>query len=223
MKRIEDSEHFSLIRMGDGEFACIFGKSGETCDGQPYLPELSLELQRILLSPHSYPFHYGMIKIATKLYNEEINRYILENNANDTWCEGTVFVNASRAGKLFSLIHALRYKKVVYVGPSHLRKINMIGIPYEYFVEVPEKNAWLRRDTVTALIKAAVKTINPDVICFSAGPLTKVLIYDLYELYRNSLTMLDIGSLFDPFVGKESRKYMKLKTFKKLHKRNLGL
>lgn len=223
VKRIEDDDYFTLVRYGDGEFACILGKPGENCDRSEYFAELSIGLQNTLISPHGYPFHYGMVRIATKMYEKEINRYILENNANGAWCDGTIFVDTSRAGKLFPLIHALRYKKMIYVGPEHLRKINTVGIPYEYFVQVPEINCWLRRNTITALIKAAVKTIKPDIICFSAGLLTPVLIYDLYELYENKLTMVDIGSLFDPFVGKKSRKYMKTKQFQSFRKRNLGL
>jgi hypothetical protein len=209
---IEEREPFALARYGDGEWRCILGDKGQTCDGQEYCPGLADDLRRTLTRPGDY--YYGLVRIAQIAEGVRIEHYSAERALNIDWCDGTVFVDASREGELYPLLKALRRSNMLLVGPCHLK-----GLFEASFVEVPCYNAYrAKARLMEEILDGACKR---DLIAFSAGPVSKVLIHKLYPLVGDTHIMVDFGSLFDGFAGHYSRKYMRSREWQALRSLNL--
>lgn len=221
--RIRDGHHFTLTRWGDGEWATVLGIEGMNCDGNTYFPDMGDRLKETLLKPHPYPYHYGLVKIAREVYSSEIDFFCLKNNVQITWADGTVFVDAVRSARLYKLIQVLIDKKIVYVGPSTIRSLSAIDIDYATFIDVPMIDAWLQYYVILQMVEVAIENHNPDILGVSAGMLTEVLLYDLYDKFGDSLTMIDFGSLWDGFLGRKTRSYMRTDAWSRNRSLNLGL
>jgi hypothetical protein len=92
----------------------------------------------------------------------------------------------------------LKEKWIILVGPTHLLELNISTL----FCRVPMLNAWrIHNDILDALKLNA----NPGtVVLYCCGMMAEVLIH---EMYSESITQIDCGSVFDPYVGVKSRQY----------------
>ena len=113
-----------------------------------------------------------------------------------------MFGQASKDGDLIELMTALERRNVVLVGPEYLR-----GVKGWKQVVVPEKNAWLEYERVKGELDAMMDWEGEPVVLFCAGMMSNVLIHDFHnEVYA---TMIDCGSVFDPYAGRCTRRYHK--------------
>jgi hypothetical protein len=122
------------------------------------------------------------------------------------WREGDVIHHASMAGRLQELVDLIR-GSVVLIGPSHLSSLPFV----DRHIVTPSVNAW---DEYKSLL-AQASGLRDCVILVSAGPTGKMLVHDLHELQRGC-TIIDTGSVLDPYCGKRSRKYMQQMKFEPL-------
>ena len=114
------------------------------------------------------------------------------------WVASDIFHNASINGELPLLIDALKGRNVVLVGAKHLKGFN----GWE-FIEVPSVDCWLNYEET---LKELEQTITKDdVVLFCASMMSNVLIDKL----NGKATLIDVGSVFDPYVGVKSRTYHK--------------
>jgi hypothetical protein len=165
-------------------------------------------------------YYYGLLAIAFKFFRPYIEKFSVTNNLDIKWTEATFLVAANRQGKLGNFITVLQQRSILYVGPKYLQGVvDVPGLPVKHFIDVPERNAFeARQDTVNKVLVYADKA---DFIGFSAGPATKWLIWALYPDIGDTHTMFDLGSIFDGYVGRPSRKYQKRRTWKKIVRENL--
>ena len=220
-KMMQGNIPFSFPRYGDGEFSSILGYSGQNCDGVRYTSDLQTALVETLIYPHlNDNYYYGLLAIAHRYFRPYIERFTVKNNLDIHWTEATFLVAANRKGKLGSFLNILRNRPLLYVGPKYLREISeMLGLPVEHFIDVPEKHAFEAR--VNIANKILVYADKADFIGFSAGPVTKWLIWTLYPALGETHTMFDLGSIFDGYVGRPSRKYQKRGTWQDIVRLNL--
>ena len=195
---------FSFARYGDGEWAAILGEKGKNCDGHEYFPEMSALLRKTITDPTGN-YLFGLQNYAVRQMGRSIYNFIKMNKVKIPWHYSDVFHHANINGQLFPFIKALQKKPVVVIGPDYLREIDRTLLAYTHFIGVPQVNCFLEKDRIeTAITDYAAK--NKGVVyLFSASMATKCFIHDLYPLIGSENWMIDAGSLWDGYLGVNTR------------------
>lgn len=191
--RLKNKEYFSLARYGDGEWYCMWGRRGKNSNGCDYYPELRMNLLQTLTPKEG--FIHGMQRILPMDLKKALGM-----TKDIEWLDSEIFGDELVAGGLYPLIEQLRKMKVVIISNKTVRDIkNMID--YDHFIEVPAFNAYDHRQRV---YKEIFEYGKPAVYLFSCGMAANVFVYDLHNKIKNSF-FIDIGHIWDPFVGILSR------------------
>ena len=210
VSRLESGAPFAFSRWGDGEFLAVLGAPGKNCDQHEYFPALGAELRRVLVNQNPYTFAIG--PLATHYLGRKIERFLAEHLVLIDWHSTDVFVESLLAGQLQPLVDVLREKRVHYVGPAHLfnrRKAGTVSgvFPWASVSVIPDQNCYLSKARILDGIVESVQRNPVDVIGFSAGMLSNVLIDELWPVLGQSVALVDFGSLWDGAAGKISRSY----------------
>ena len=194
VEKIKNKEALAFSRFGDGEWLNIQKASGQNCDGNIYYHDLGDKLEEIVSEKQDY--HLGVQRLVP-FSVEQSSKY------EQDWCDSDVFHKASMEGKLDSLFDVLNETHIVYIGNNSLSKLEFI----DEFIEIPYNNVWLDYDSILSEIK---NKINDDfkLFLFSAGMCANVFIHDMWQFNKDN-AYIDIGSIFDPYVGRNSRSYHK--------------
>ncbi len=193
-------EPCALSRWGDGEWGAILGHATRTCDGQRLVAPLCDALRNVLRRRPSY--WIGMQALARRRYGAAIDAWLQQEHLTAlTWCDAGVFHTASIRDTLGPLIEALRLRHVVLVGPPHLATLSLFQIAEH--IEVPPSNAFSALDATSEKITHALAVQTAPVIAVSAGPAGKLLV----DQFAARATILDFGSLWEPYVGVANRTY----------------
>lgn len=187
--RLNTRKQFSFSRFGDGEFACMFERGDQNCDGHLYFKSLGLALNAVIQDPKGV---MGLQSLGYGIFKDKIDKLKIE------WVDADIMHQASIDGELSQMIYALKHRNVTMVGPNHLRELTF----YDRFIEVPLRNAWLDHKFILKEIDKI--TLPGHVIVYSCGMMAEVLIH---EMYSERITQIDAGSVFDPYCGVKSRKY----------------
>jgi hypothetical protein len=115
------------------------------------------------------------------------------------WEDSEIFVTASINGDLQRFFNAMKTKKVLYVANGHLLKLDKFE-----FKKIPVSpiNCWLEYEKTKKELSGQIRSV--DIVLYSACMLSKVLIDDFNHI---DVTQIDMGSVFDPYVGICSRGY----------------
>lgn len=210
VSRLESGAPFAFSRWGDGEFLAVLGYGGQNCDRHEYFPALGADLRRVLLNQHPYTFAIG--PLATAYLGRKIERFLSEQKVAIEWHSTDIFVESLLAGQLQPLVDVLRGKRVHYVGPGHLfnrrRAGTVAGVfPWASASVIPDVNCYLSKARILDGIVDTVQRNPVDVIGFSAGMLSNVLIDELWPVVGQTTALVDFGSLWDGAAGKISRSY----------------
>lgn len=197
---------FTFSRWGDGEWNAIFGMQGKNCDGQPYA-SVADDLKRVLRSKPGYLL--GLQPLAARLYPDHITRWLKQNVLLGLhWRNADVLHKASLKGKFDPFLAALRSRQIVLVGPAHLDRLALF--PVTRRIVVPDRgHAHGARDKILMHTLSAIRKIKYAVILISAGMTAKGLVHDLHAEAGARSTIIDCGSVWDPYAGVASRKYHK--------------
>lgn len=183
LKKIEQND-LKFSRWGDGEWNCmfpLFSKKTNT-DGHQYFKSLGNELREVLArQKENQTYTLGLQNHAVFYFVDKISKYQIK------WINADVFHNASIARKFNTDF----VKDCVMVGNKSLEKLK----PYE-LIEVPLKDAYLVMDEV----KDKIKTDRPVILC--CGMMANLLVD-----YLPQSCVVDMGSVFDPYVGRKTRTY----------------
>lgn len=198
--RLDAGENFKFLRFGDGEFHCYLGSDiiiGKN-EHEVY-PALTNKIKSIVDNLNLSHFNalqpFSLAIPAFQTIIPKIN-----------WLNADVFHNASEAGELAPFFRSLQNKDVVLVSNWEKRKFNKSWD----FIEVDSRNSFDNYDYVMD------KITSGKVYLFAASRLSVPVIYDGPE----DCTMIDIGSLLDPYIGRVTRGYHKRMT-EEVMKRNL--
>ena len=203
--RLDAGENFKFLRFGDGEFHCYLGSDiviGKN-EHEVY-PELTYKIRSIV--DNLNPSHYNALQ-PYSLTIPEFKDIIPDYN----WLNADVFHNASESGELAPLFRSLQKRDVVLVSDIYKKIFNRSW----GFLGVVERNCFEDYNWVMNRIRENSKD---KVFLFAASRLSVPVIYDGPE----DCTMIDIGSLLDPYVGKITRRYH-TKMTEEIMKRNLAL
>lgn len=203
VNKLKKNEYFSLARFGDGEFLCLQGRQGANSHGCKYTPELRSDLVSVMEYKDTN-FYKGMQRI-TPLQFSQI-RPLLEGE----WFDTEVFGDEMALGNFGSFFHSLKAYNVVIVSSAVKRKVSdTLPFMYSHFIETPHTNAHLEKDRIIAECLAYKPVdIRPVVFLFACGMAAGTFVHALHG--RMPITFLiDIGHVFDPFIGDNSREYLK--------------
>lgn len=191
--KIESNEPFALTRWGDGEWYNIRKLKGANCDGNIYYPDLGDALKEIVSVKQDYIL--GAQDYKTFNLTSDVEDY------DQDWIDADIFHKASMEGKLQPLIDTLANKWITYIGNKDLIKLTFI----DEFITIPQNNIWLQREQLLNVVRSTFNNTHK-VYCFSAGMATNVFIHELWKENKSN-TYIDVGSVFDPYVGKATRGY----------------
>ena len=202
--KLQRNEPFTFSRWGDGEWEAVLDLKNENeanCDGHQYFPSLKQSLHDILVS--NPPYLLGMQKLAYhRLLGRDIDAYLKKKMIDRDWLNADAFHDASSRGEIKTFFDVLASKKVLLVGPLHLKKLTVFSFQ---FCEVPPKNCWLNRQLILDDIRNLIASKDRDVILFCAG-MTSNWFVDVLQKEFDGF-MIDVGSLLDPYAGVNSRNY----------------
>lgn len=202
---LRDNEHFSFVRFGNGEWDCILGTRDITGSGSQRLDITALRKGMAAAVAKRYNYYMGMQSrsyLSRVRLLPKIERWLKSFAPDVKWCEGEVFTKPSMKGQFNPLIKELRKKRMAVVGPTWLRELSPKVFEYEAFVGVTPRNCFKDYATIKERIKRIPKGT---VVSFSAGPAAKLLISELHDPER--WTLIDFGSVWDPYCGKCTRRY----------------
>ncbi len=190
---IREGTNFKFARYGDGEFNAIFGKEGQNCDGHKYFPDMGARLA----DSFSKKVMTGIQPLAlTTKYKEGILNCIegLELYNSDA------IHNASIDLQLSDLLRAIDECKRphVCVGPAHLVPM------FDSMILIPNENCWLTYEDTKSNLSEWINENENGIVLLCASMMSEVLIFDFVD---SPVTMIDTGSVFDPYVNVKSRKY----------------
>jgi len=146
--------------------------------------------------------------------------FLEEHNLTDTeWVEINVFNAALAAGELGPFIQALRRTNTIIVGPRYYSALTESVLPDATYFPIPSTQCYSQVDEIEAGILEL--TQQPATITFSAGPIAQILIHRLYPFIGKDSTMIDLGTMWGPYVGKVEHAFHRPITHE-IMKENLG-
>lgn len=205
LEYIKNKKPFAFSRFGDGEWQNIKGnltKSHQNCDGNIYYKDLGKRLEEIVSTKRDY--YLGMQSMSERNWPWLLEEYKQE------WVQSDVFHKASMKGRLSGFVEILKESHVVYIGNESLKSLPFVN----EFVQLPLQNCWLSYNSFLEEIKSKCSS-EYKVFLFSAGMTSNVFIDDMWN-YDPSNAYVDVGSVFDPYVGRNTRSYHKTLEMKPL-------
>lgn len=188
----------SLARFGDGEFLCIEGKKGGNSHGCAYTPELRADLMAALA--YDAP---GYLKGMQRILPAQSKR--IRSSIMGEWVDTEIFGDALAEGKLGPLFDTLRTRDLVIVSSKEKRAV---PLSYRHFIEVPRTNAHAEKERIVNQVLDYCKGAeNPPIVLFACGMAAGTFVHALHGKVGQA-SLIDIGHIFDPFVGEASRDYL---------------
>ena len=102
------------------------------------------------------------------------------------------------------MIESLENRNYIIVSNDSLKNLN---IKYTDFVSVPSVNCFLEKERIKRDMIEMTNKYDDVVFGLSSSMATNVIIDELYDIIGDKCTMIDFGSIWDPFVGKMARTY----------------
>jgi hypothetical protein len=105
------------------------------------------------------------------------------------------------------LVAALRRLPVILAGPAHLHRLRD-ELNVKHVVAVPPRDCYRQwRRVADEILAAAAVTARPCVVSVSASMPAELIVDYAHERVGEGCSVIDFGSLWDPFVGMRSRRY----------------
>ena len=192
--RIINHEPFAFSRWGDGEWHNVDKRKGQNCDGNIYYEDLGDALLEVVSTRRDYDLgvqtlHPWSVQQAKKF--------------DQNWGDSDVMHKASEKNQLQPLFDCLNNSYVIYIGNRSFSKLSFV----DRLIEIPYNNVWLQKDILMDSIYSTFD-YKFKVYCFAAGMASNVFIHEAWNR-NNTNVYLDVGSVFDPYVGRKTRGYHK--------------
>lgn len=205
LNKIKNNEHFGLIRPADGEYAVLRNTTLTNCDNWTF-NKGGLLCEQLLNSLSKYTPNLYM-GIPCPCCSKEILNYYLEINRvpNNQLTYANIFCNAN----WYDFMNFLKmYSNGFSLVTGGKLKPSDFPINDLYNIDPLLVNSWdnLHEQETANLLNWLSNKTN-ELICFSAGPLSKIWIPIAMEKYPNN-TYIDIGSSLDLYTkGITNRPY----------------
>ena len=184
---------FAFSRWGDGEWATVSlnQTDKQNCDGNKYYLELGQKLRSIVSTKQDY--YMG---------HQNVNGYTLKDEFPQEWVNSDILHELNQMNSMHYVFEIFENLDVVLVGNESLGKLPFVND----HIEIPYNNVWLQYGEVLNKIKSKIENNKRKTFLFAAGMCSEVFIHELW-LHNKNNTYMDIGSAFDPYVGRKTRRY----------------
>lgn len=199
INKLRNGEVFSFTRWGDGEWLCSGGASGANCDAHIYFPELAKGLNEALNNPKGY-YLATWPETEPMMHNDNLWNYIQSRlqHTSTNWVDASIWEEAAMAGKLKNFVEQLESMNFIIVSEPSKRSL---PINYTDYIEIPTTNCFLEKERIKQqMIDMCAKYDNP-VFGLSASMATNVIVDELYKQIGNKCWMIDLGSIWEPFIA----------------------
>lgn len=216
---LEQNKPYSFARYGDGEMLpCMnLRVNSYNADRTKLTKQLGNELRQVIRN--DYPYWHGLLAIARKECNQQdIENFLSSNTSMKNWYNGDCLLDAMLKGYFKPFIEQMRKRSIVYVGGKHLSGLKNDFFKYRYFIPVNERNSYRQRKQVFEQLFAVLEEV--DFIGYSAGPLSNLLIDDIFAI-RPDIFQIDFGSSFDGYFGVINRSYARKLNWDDLKRKNI--
>jgi hypothetical protein len=201
---------FAFSRWGDGEWACLLGRPGHNKAGMPYSAPLREDLTAVLLSRPAYDLGLSSSVVAPTRAKRlslrtEVPAWLAAHGLTLPWVDADGLYRRSLAGTLVSFVAALASRQVILVGPTYFSGLRLF--PVVGHIVVPPR--MVHEHEIARLTRATLAALHDwpgAVVAISAGMSANVLI-DRVHAARRDATLIDCGSLWEPYLGRVVRKY----------------
>ena len=211
---LDSYTRFVQANYGDGEWSCILGCPGQNCNGEHYTTELQKELIETILSPPEGFVWYGS-NPGQKL-RVAVENWIKDNHAEQrAWVYKEIISGANANGKLKPFIEAVRRRRVLLVGPEHLKNEAMHTLwNIEEQILVPTSNAFTTFGVTYDATLQAIQKNKTNLVLVCSGMSAKPLIHKLAKV--TTCSFIDMGATLDPYVGVWSRNAYRKEEFQEV-------
>ena len=192
-EKLRDQVPFTFSRFGDGEWLAISQAQpdGTNCDGNKYYKDLGKRLEEIISKKQDY--YIG---------HQNVDAYTLKKDYPQDWVNSDIFHELSEMQGLDYLFDLLNDIHVVYIGNKSLSSLPFV----DEFIEIPYNNVWDNYNDVLNEIKNKMNDGIHKTFLLSTGMACEVFVHDLWNFNKDN-TYMDVGSVFDPYVGRKTRSY----------------
>lgn len=219
---MKKNENFTLTKIGDGELICIFKYLGwlnanqfgsSNTDRHTYFNDMGEALHNTLINEKGYYkyFHPGWLDNTINVRELRIllQKYVKEFNINPpNLCDSRkAFYVDAKAGNLGPLKNELENRNFIMVSEGRKRKLTL---KYKDFIEVPAMNCWLEKDRIISEMLEMVEKYENPIFGLSIGMPSLVIQDELYPIIGEKSTMINFGSMWDPFININNRGYHRL-------------
>lgn len=209
---IRNNEPFQLSRFGDGEVICMQlanCKLKSNCDGSKFLTELIMPMRQIF--KNNYDYFHCLLDCSFDINGKEFIEFIDNTCPDMQLFDGEIWQYLSFNGRIRELIDAINPYMPCFIGGKHIEKVkHMKGLDRMRYIQAPDKDSFYDFDRLFNECMN-MHMAGCRMFLFSCGYTTKPLIDTLFPYLGQDSFLIDVGSLFDPFVGKLSRDGMKFK------------
>ncbi len=211
LDQLNEGHPFALARWDDGTWPVVLGEEGRNCDQHPYSMELRRDLTQTLaeIQTQGAPYLLGLQEsfvIRVHPINERVYNWMVSADLRVEWVSGDVFHRASIKDELGPLIQVFKDRGVILVGPERLDALKSY-FPIRRHVRVPLLNC---HASVKGLLRKAQEAIESQgttpIVSVSASMTSEYFIHELNKTHPEA-TIIDVGSLWEPYVGVSCRKY----------------
>jgi hypothetical protein len=206
--RLRNGENLTIMRFNDGEwgFALDIKRWTELKvkenhpDAEVQLKYSGILLKEVLDSEPDYYVSIDSFTLTDDIFKKDIEPHLekfqnrLKGGFFNVWSLSTGFKD---------LFEILKTRKVLLVGPEFLSKL-----PFhkDHITTDPKRGIYNVQKYVYDVIRYLDKHYKPNmVIVYSCSFIAKVAIDEIYKIYGNSITQLDVGAALNPFVGVSNR------------------
>jgi len=203
---IRAARRFAYVRYSDGDWGCIFGRKGRILDEHDYAPDLAAALQAAIASGPGY--HLGLMRSMLtpgRWWASAQTAAFVETRPDLQWCSSLILHDASMNGDLGAFFSALEAHPVTVVSHAGMSALRPWLGDFRHIV-IPQADCWKHRAEIEPLIVAAARM--PGVMLFACSMPAKVWIRQAW-LSGGLASLIDIGSALDPYIGRQSRGYMR--------------
>lgn len=214
---------FSFLRYSDGEWCCILKTIYPGPGQQKFTEKLCEDLLVSLVDYHKDPRYFMALQprhhLRDSVYQWELIAAFLRQYQFEAikWVSSGAFNHASELGNLWPFVQHLQQHNTLIVGPPRYRALQKL-FPRAAFVVVPASQCHTQ---LAAIRENVLAQSLPAVILISAGPACKPLIHGLFKEIGDSSTMIDIGSMWAPYIGKAEH-LVHLRMTPEIMARNVG-
>lgn len=205
--KINARDPFALARWSDGEWPCVLGKEGCNTDKHPYSEELRADLTACLLDSPDYIMALQPLLVRDQVWSQRVHDWMESHGLAFDWVTADTFCHASIRGELDPFVDALANRGVILVGPERLDpmhdRLNVVGRVY-----TPMLNCHAEVERVCGELRTLMyQTRRADlVVSISASMSANVIVHRVHKTHPHA-TLLDLGSLWEPYVGVACRSY----------------